>query len=69
MALPTLDFAKFVHGTQEEKIELGVSLVQSFEKFGFVKLLNHGIPEEVVKEYLDMVCPYHIPMRNELRLT
>jgi isopenicillin N synthase-like dioxygenase len=57
MALPTLDFGKYLHGTQEEKFELGVALIQGFKDFGFVKLLNHGIPEETVKDFLDLVHP------------
>ncbi|KAI9751562.1 MAG: electron carrier [Chaenotheca gracillima] len=50
--LPTLDFSKFLHGTEEEQLELGEALVASFEHHGFVKLVNHGIPETTVKEYL-----------------
>jgi isopenicillin N synthase-like dioxygenase len=55
MAVPTLDFAKYLHGSQEEKFELGVALVQGFKDFGFVKLVNHGLPEETVKDFLDLV--------------
>ncbi|CAO2656556.1 Nn.00g053590.m01.CDS01 [Neocucurbitaria sp. VM-36] len=58
MTLPTLDFDNFLHGTHEAKLELGIALVKSFKDFGFVKLLNHGIPEKVVKDYLDMAVAY-----------
>ena len=67
MALPTLDFGKYLHGNAEEKLELGTALVQSFKDFGFVKLINHGVPEETVEAYLNMVCVKNLS--SELILT
>jgi isopenicillin N synthase-like dioxygenase len=67
MALPTLDFGKYLHGTQEEKVGLGVALIQAFKDFGFVKLLNHGIPEETVKDFLDLVS--HVATQLKSKLT
>lgn len=55
MDLPTLDFAQFLHGSEEKRVELAVALVNSFESHGFVKLINHGIQEETVRNYLSGV--------------
>jgi hypothetical protein len=57
MALPTLDFGNYLHGTDAEKFELSLAIIQGFKDFGFVKLVNHGIPEETVKDFLDLVRP------------
>ena len=56
MDLPTLDFSQFLYGSEEQRLELADALVNSFESHGFVKLINHGIPEETVKDYLSGVC-------------
>ena len=52
MDLPTLDFSRFLNGSEEARLELAYELVKSFETHGFVKLTNHGIPEAVVEDYL-----------------
>ncbi|MCJ1393520.1 hypothetical protein MMC18_006395 [Xylographa bjoerkii] len=52
MDLPTLDFAKFLSGSKGERLEVGREIVQSFNNHGFVKLTNHGVPEEVVRNLL-----------------
>lgn len=54
--LPTLDFGKFLHGTQTERQELADQLVASFTQHGFVKLINHGVPDEVVDGIWKWVC-------------
>jgi len=48
MDLPTLDFSRFEDGSESERTELANVLVDSFEKHGFVKLVNHGVPDEVI---------------------
>lgn len=55
MDLPTLDFAKYLHGTEAERFELCHALVESFRDHGFVKLVNHGLPEVIVQKYLKAV--------------
>lgn len=55
MALRTLNFGEYLHGTLEERFNFGITLVQSFKEYGFVKLTNHGISEEIIEEYLEMV--------------
>lgn len=55
MDLPTLNFSSFYHGPEKERLEVATALVNSFRKHGFVKLVNHGIPEETVQDYLSGV--------------
>lgn len=55
MDLPTLDFSLFLTGSASQKRQLGESLVASFERHSFVKLINHGVPESTIKDYLQGV--------------
>lgn len=54
--LPTLDFSKFTYGTQTEKQQLGQALAKSLIDHGFVKLTNHGLPDETIADLLGLVC-------------
>lgn len=54
-SLPTLDFSKFTHGSEAEKLELSVALVQSFTNHGFVKLINFGIDDDRIYALKDWV--------------
>lgn len=51
----TLDFALFTKGSQQQREELGAALADGFLTAGFVKLVNHGIPEDVVDKVFDIV--------------
>lgn len=55
MPLPTVDFADFVGGPDWKRREIGQQLIDSFKAHGFVKLINHGIPESTVKELFQWV--------------
>jgi isopenicillin N synthase-like dioxygenase len=55
MELPTLDFSKFLRGSELERIELSNALVDSFRDHGFVKIINHGVPEGTVQNFLESV--------------
>lgn len=55
MDLPTLDLALFTKGTVAERQKCAEKIVDSFRNHGFVKLTNHGIPEETVKSYMGAV--------------
>lgn len=41
MSVPTLDYANFTSGTQEQRVEFAHALLGSFEKTGFCKLRGH----------------------------
>lgn len=53
--LPTLDFSKFTEGSHQDQVKLGKELVNSFRNHGFVKLVNHGFPDETITTMLDFV--------------
>jgi len=55
MDLPTLDFSLFTQGSLQERKNTARALVSSFKNHGFVKLTNHGLPEDVVKAYMKAV--------------
>jgi len=63
MDLPTLDFSAFLHGGEAERVELAKALVDSFQKYGFVKMINHGLPEKTVKDFQSAVgdlCHFYL---------
>lgn len=63
MALPVVDFADFVDGPDSSRKAIGQRLVASFKKHGFVKLINHEIPESVVKDLSEWVM---LPIVNRM---
>lgn len=58
--LPTLDFSKFTDGSHLDRVKLGKSLVGSFMNHGFVKLTNHGLPDETITKLLEFVCSFEL---------
>lgn len=54
-SLPTLDFSKFTHGSHLEQLNLGNALFKSFKDHGFVKLINHGLPNVTTEALLEFV--------------
>ncbi|RYP33162.1 hypothetical protein DL767_004866 [Monosporascus sp. MG133] len=50
MALRTLDFAKFLNGSESERRELARDLTDSFKQHGFAKLINHGIEDQQIAD-------------------
>lgn len=53
--LKTLDFSKFLHGSDDERTELAYELVNSFKQHGFAKLINHGVDDDQVSELFQWV--------------
>ena len=43
--IPLLDAARFVSGTQEDRIGFAQDLRQAFERYGFITLENHGLDQ------------------------
>lgn len=63
MDLPTLDFSLFTKGNKAESKKCAQQIAQSFKDHGFVKLTNHGLPEETVKAYMGAVSAKAPPFR------
>jgi len=55
MDLPTLNFAKWSNGDASQRLEFANSLADSFKKHGFVKIINHGVPDEHIRELFGWV--------------
>ncbi|KAL8660529.1 MAG: hypothetical protein Q9202_006452 [Teloschistes flavicans] len=53
MEVPLLDFSSFTNGSSNQQKRFCRDLADSFQKYGFVKLANHGISEAVMKEVFD----------------
>ena len=49
--IPLIDLAKFVNGSEEEKIAEVKKIGQAFHEVGFVGVVNHGIPKELVDAF------------------
>jgi isopenicillin N synthase-like dioxygenase len=56
--IPTLDWAEYRSGDKARCLKVSQALAESFERYGFVKLVNHGFSNEYTKELFDEVSPH-----------
>jgi isopenicillin N synthase-like dioxygenase len=47
-AIPTLDFSGFLSGTPDQRKAVAQSLGEAFERYGFVQLVGHGVPQATI---------------------
>ncbi len=47
-AIPLVDLSQFVNGNEEERAAFVEKLGKAFHEIGFVGVINHGIPKELV---------------------
>jgi isopenicillin N synthase-like dioxygenase len=52
-AIPLVDLNKFISGTDAEKKSFVEELGHAFQEFGFVGVVNHGIPKTLVSKFYD----------------
>ena len=50
-AIPVIDLDKFVNGSEEERAQVVEQLGNALHNVGFVGVINHGIPKELVDNY------------------
>ena len=50
-AIPLVDLKKFTSGSAAERKQFVDELGHAFQEFGFVGVINHGIPKELVSRY------------------
>lgn len=54
-SIPQVDLSKFTHGNSEQRAEFVQKLGKAFEDIGFVTVKNHGIPQESVDSFFNIV--------------
>ncbi len=53
--IPQVDLAQFTHGTKEQRQQFVQELGKAFEDIGFVTVKNHGIPQDQVASFYQLV--------------
>src|SRR5262245_60018344 len=62
-AIPLVDLKKFTDGNEAEKKKFVDELGHAFQEFGFVGVINHGIPKELVaKFYAEAKAFFSLPV-------
>ena len=51
--IPVVDLSKFVSGSASEKAAFVDELGKAFHEVGFVGVINHGIPKDLVDGFYD----------------
>lgn len=51
--IPVLDLSKFINGSETERKEFVDGIGDAFHNVGFVGIVNHGIPKELVDAFYD----------------
>jgi len=49
--IPVVDLSKFVSGTEAEKASFVQEIGQAFTDVGFVGVVNHGVPKQIVDDF------------------
>ena len=55
MTRSTLDLSLFTHGSESERHQLALSLLENLSQHGFATLVNHGISDSTVRELFEWV--------------
>lgn len=50
-AIPLVDLQKFTEGDQESQREFATAIGTAFKEIGFVGVINHGIPKELIDRF------------------
>ena len=71
-AIPLVDLNEFVNGDPSSKLKFVNELGDAFHNIGFVGVINHGIPKELVADFysaaksffslpVEVKCKYEVP--------
>lgn len=52
-AIPLVDLEKYTQGSAEDQKQFVAELGNAFHQYGFVGVINHGIPKELVERFYD----------------
>lgn len=60
--IPLIDFAPFLHGSQEDRVRVAKEIARACETIGFFYLTGHDIPEELRATMFDRAARFfHLP--------
>lgn len=69
MTVPLLDAYRFTRGTAADRTAFCRELVQSFKRYGFVRLRNHGVPEEMVRDLFHWAAAFfQLPSASKMKI-
>lgn len=51
--IPVVDLSKFVNGNEDQRNAFVKEIGNAFHEVGFVGVVNHGIPKQLVKDFYD----------------
>lgn len=54
----TVDASLFITGTSAQQRAFAIELAESVRRCGFVKVINHGLPSELIDELFAWVSSY-----------
>jgi isopenicillin N synthase-like dioxygenase len=57
-AIPLVDLSKFVDGNEEDRKQFVSELGKAFHEVGFVGVINHGVPKEVIDGFFNASKDY-----------
>jgi len=55
MAIPIVDLSRFTEGTASQKADFVQQLGRAFQEVGFVSVMNHGIPDQLIADQYRLV--------------
>ncbi len=53
-AIPLVDLDKYIHGDDQQKSEFVTEIGRAFHEVGFVGVINHGIPSDLVDSFYSL---------------
>ncbi|MBK7339636.1 MAG: isopenicillin N synthase family oxygenase [Saprospiraceae bacterium] len=66
-SIPLVDLDLFVRGSQSERADFVSQLGAAFHNIGFVGVINHGIPQDLVTEFYNLSKDF-FSLPNEIKL-
>lgn len=66
--IPQVDLSQFVNGNEEQRQAFVKKLGEAFEDVGFVSVVNHGIPEDLIETlYGDVKGFFSLPVATKVK--
>lgn len=59
-SIGVVNFGLFLKGSEAEKQIVGAAIIESFQRCGFVYLINHPLPDEKIAEMFGWVTSLYL---------